>query len=107
MITIIYIVIFIAFLYWLSNKYGYWVNVIAYTIGMGLIYTLFFNFTTFPSLIIAIILRFIIGLIMIKLLDKINDYFQNGAAFLISGIILEYLLSRFVVSVAIVFVSML
>lgn len=107
MMELIYIVIFIAFLYWLCNRYGYWTNVTAYTIGMGLLYTLFFNFTSFPSLIVAIILRFIIGLIYIKLINKINDYYQSPVLFLLGGIFLEYLLTRFIVAFLIAFITIL
>ena len=86
MALLIYIVIFIAILYMTCNKFEYLPNVIIYTIGMGLIPTLF-SFTTFGALLIVLVFRFVVGLILIKVLTMINDYFQNGAIFFIAGIL--------------------
>lgn len=94
---LIYTVIFFAFLYFTCSRYEYWPNVIAYTIGMGLIPTLF-SFNGFGNLLIVILFRFVIGLILIKILTKVNDYFQNGVYFFVVGLLLEWFLVRFVLA---------
>ena len=91
---LIYTIIFIAILYLTCSKYEYFPNVLIYTIGMGLLPTLF-SFNGFGNLIIVLLFRFVIGLILIKLLTMINDYFQNGVYFFIAGIFLEGFISRF------------
>lgn len=101
---LIYSVIFIAILYLTCSKYEYFLNVIIYTIGMGLLPTLF-SFNGFGNLIIVLLFRFIIGLILIKILTIINDYFQNGVYFFIAGILLEGFVSRFVLAFVIAFIS--
>lgn len=101
---LIYSVIFIAILYLTCSRYEYFPNVIIYTIGMGLLPTLF-SFNGFGNLIIVLLFRFIIGLILIKLLTMINDYFQNGVYFFIAGIFLEGFVSRFVLAFVIAFIS--
>ena len=101
---LIYLVIFIAILYFTCSRYEYLPNVIIYTIGMGLLPTLF-SFNGFGNLIIVLLLRFVIGLILIKLLMMINDYFQNGVYFFIAGILLEGFVSRFVLAFIIAFIS--
>ncbi len=100
-VFLIYTVIFFAFLYYTCIRYEYWGNVFIYTIGMGLLPTLF-SHGDLASLIVAMIIRFIIGLILIKLLIKINDFFENGVYFLIAGILLEGLIYRFVVTFLII-----
>ena len=101
---LIYSVIFITILYLTCSRYEYFPNVIIYTIGMGLLPTLF-SFNGFGNLIIVLLFRFIIGLILIKLLTMINDYFQNGVYFFIAGIFLEGFVSRFVLVFVIAFIS--
>lgn len=101
---LIYSVIFMAILYLTCSKYEYFLNVIIYTIGMGLLPTLF-SFNGFGNLIIVLLFRFVIGLILIKLLTMINDYFQDGVYFFIAGIILEGFVSRFVLAFVIAFIS--
>lgn len=102
----IYTIIFIAFLYLTCNKYEYWPNVIIYTIGMGLIPTLF-SFHGFGNLMLVLLLRFFIGLILIKLLTMINDYFQNKIYFFIAAILLEIFVSKFVLAFIIAFLVVL
>lgn len=92
---LIYTVIFFAFLYYTCTRYEYWGNVFIYIIGMGLLPSLF-SYGGLASLMVVMFIRFIIGLILIKLLIKINDFFENGVYFLIAGILLEGLISRFV-----------
>lgn len=90
---LIYNVIFIAILYYVFKKYGYWTNVIFYTIGKGVIYNLLFNHSSFGVFIILLMLRFFIGMIFIKILEKVDEYFNNnGASFLITAIVLEGLI---------------
>lgn len=101
---LIYSVIFIAILYLTCSRYEYFPNVVIYTIGMGLLPTLF-SFSGFGSLIIIILFRFVTGLILIKLLTMINDYFQNGVYFFVAGIFLEGFVSKFVLAFIIVFIS--
>ncbi len=101
---LIYSVIFIAMLYLTCSKYAYFPNVIIYTIGMGLLPTLF-SFSGFGNLIIVLLFRFLIGLILIKVLTMINDYFQNGVYFFIAGILLEGFVSRFVLAFVIAFIA--
>lgn len=100
---LIYLVLFMFVLYSTCNKYEYWPNVIIYTIGRGLIPALF-SYSGFGNLIIFILLRFIIGLIIIKLMFKLNDYLQEGVWFLIASILLEGFISRFVISFIIAFI---
>lgn len=100
----IYTVIFIAILYLTCNRFKYFPNVIIYTICMGLLPTLF-SFNGFENLIIVLLFRFLIGLILIKLLTMINDYFQNGIYFFIAGIILEGFVSRFVLAFVIALIA--
>lgn len=102
-IFIIYTVIFIGILYLTCSNYDYWPNVIFYTIGMGLLPTLF-SFNGFGNLVVNIIIRFIMGLIMIKLLMFINDYIESGVPFFIAGILLESFVFRFVVAFIIAFI---
>lgn len=101
---LIWSVIFMVVLYLTCNKYEYFLNVIIYTVGMGLIPTLF-SFTGFGNLILILLFRFLIGLILIKLLTMINDYFQNGVYFFIAGIFLEGFISRFVLAFIIAFIA--
>lgn len=103
---LIYSVIFIAILYFTCSRYEYFLNVIIYTIGMGLLPTLF-SFSGFGNLIIVLLFRFVIGLILIKLLTMINDYFQNGVYFFIAGVFLEGFVARFVLALIIAFISAL
>lgn len=100
---LIYTVIFFAFLYVTCSKYEYWPNVIIYTIGMGLIPTLF-SFNGFGSLLIILLFRFVVGLILIKILTKINDYFQNSVYFFLIGLLIEGLITRFVLAFVIAFI---
>lgn len=99
---LIYTVIFFAFLYYTCTRYEYWGNVFVYTIGMGLLPTVLFAYDGLASIMVAMFIRFIIGLILIKLLMKINDFFENGVYFLIAGIFLEGFISRFVITFLIV-----
>ena len=101
---LIYSVIFIAILYVTCSRYEYFLNVIIYTIGMGLLPTLF-SFSGFGNLIMILLFRFVIGLILIKLLTMINDYFQNGVYFFISGIFLEGFVSKFVLAFVMAFIT--
>ena len=103
LVGLIYLVVFIGFLYITCSRYEYWPNVIIYTIGQGLIPTLF-SYTSFGDLITVIFIRLIIGIIMIKLLMMLNDYFQDGKWFLIGGLILEYFISRFVIAFIVAFI---
>ena len=64
---------------------------------MGLLPSLF-SFTGVGNLIINIFIRFIIGLIVIKLLTIINDYFQNGVYFFIAAIFLEAFISKVIIT---------
>lgn len=101
---LIYVVLFICVLYFTCSRYEYWPNVIVYTIGMGLIPTLF-SYSGFGNLLLVILLRFVTGLIIIKLLTKINDYFQDGKWFFVAGILLEFFVSRFVVAFIVAFIA--
>ena len=66
---LIYTIIFIAILYLTCSKYEYFPNVLIYTIGMGLLPTLF-SFNGFGNLIIVLLFRFVIGLILIAGFEK-------------------------------------
>lgn len=101
--SLIYLVLFMCFLYFTCSRYEYWPNVVIYTLGRGLIPTLF-SYVGFGNLILIILLRFIIGLILIKVLILINNYFQDGKWFLFGGIFLEAFISRFVVAFIIAFI---
>ena len=101
---LIYTVVFFAFLYYTCSRYEYWTNVLIYTIGMGLIPEIF-SFSGIGAFLISILLRFVIGLILLKLLIKINDFLQNGVYFFIIGLILEIFISRFVIAFIVAFVA--
>lgn len=103
-VGLIYLILFMCFLYFTCSRYEYWPNVIIYTIGRGLIPTLF-SYSGFGNLMAVVLLRFVIGLIVIKLLTMLNDYFQDGKWFLIGGIFLEAFVSRFVVAFIIAFMA--
>lgn len=94
---LIWLTIFMAILYLTCNKYEYFPNVIIYVVGMGLIPALF-AFNGFGNLLIVLLIRFVIGLILIKILTMLNNYFQNGVYFLIAGICLEGFFTRFVLT---------
>lgn len=100
---LIWSVIFMVILYLTCNKYEYFPNVVIYTVGMGLIPALF-AFNGFGNLIIILLLRFVIGLILIKILTMINNYFQNGVYFFIAGIFLEGFVARFVLAFIVAFI---
>lgn len=98
---LIYTVIFFVFLYYTCTRYEYWENVFIYTIG-GLLPTVLFAYDGLASIMVAMFIRFIIGVILIKLLMKINDFFENGVCFLIAGILLDGFIYRFVVTFLII-----
>lgn len=104
LVEMIYIVVFMGFLYLTCSRYEYWPNVFIYTIGRGFIPALF-SYTTFGNLMAVLFIRFIIGIIIIKLLTMINDYFQDGKWFFISALFLESFVSRFVVAFIIAFIA--
>lgn len=94
---LIYIVIIIALLYYTINRYNYTINVAIFTIMLGLVPKMFLG-ENFSTIFLGVIIYFIIGLLCIKILEKVNDFFDNAAFFLITGVIIELLLERFVLA---------
>lgn len=94
---LIYIVIIIALLYYTINRYNYVINVAIFTIMIGLIPNIVLG-KSFSTVFLGLIFYFIIGLIFIKILEKINDYFDSPTYFLLLGIIIELFLEKFVLA---------
>ena len=61
-----------------------------------------FSLHEIPSLALYTLYKFLIGLVVIKILTKINDRFPDGKLFLITGILLElfvtFILPKFMIA---------
>ena len=99
-IGIIYLVIFMAIFSFTINNYEYGPNVVVYVIGRGLLYSLIF-FSSWQALIVHVIFRIIIGLIFVKIMLLLVDYFPGAIYTFLAGMFIEYFLTKLIINVVI------
>ena len=100
----IWIVIVIAVLYWTCSNFNYLTNVGIYTVAMGILPAIF-SYDNFNSFIANVLITLLIGFILIKILIKITDYSDGGVGFFITGIVLQLVITKFVIAFLLSFVA--